>query len=331
MILSIIIPVYNGEKYLENCLKNVFETFKNNLNEIEIIIVENGSTDNTKKVIKNCKSKWNFINITSKKGVSNARNKGIKISKGKYILFLDCDDKLSLLSVNKFLIDLKQNSDLYIYDFIKSKNNKIITRISNKYPYSNFEIIPFICWMMEKPTIRCTAWSKVFSSSIIKKNNIYFKDDLNYAEDSEFVLRYIKNINSFKILNYTLYNYVLSNESAMRSYNSKRIEEYHKSLNYTMKEYSNSKYKNSLSKYILVHLNIIMVHDIFIYRKNNNIKKDISKFKKIYKNSIYDYHLKNIKLIECLNKELIPEFFLKIKLNIITYLLCYLKSYINQK
>ena len=117
----------------------------------------------------------------------------------------------------------------------------------------------------------------------------------------------------------------------MRSVNPKRIGEYLKSLAYTIEEYDCEKYKKDLSKYVLCHLNIIMVHDIFVYDKKIGLKSSIQKFKNVYRNSLFKKYIKNIGLFECFNKELIVEFFLKLKLNIFAYFLCYLKSYNNQK
>ena len=154
---------------------------------------------------------------------------------------------------------------------------------------------------------------------------------LRYSEDSEFLLRYLKEINNAYISEKCIYKYVLSENSAMRSNNPERINQYLLSMKYTEEEFKKTDYKNSIYKYFLTHLNIIMVHDIFIYKKNIEFKNDINRFKKIFDNSLFEDSLKHISIKDCFCKEFLVELMLKIRFNYIAYLLCYIKSYINQK
>ncbi len=328
--LSIIIPVYNGEKYISSLIKNLNIVIND---DIEVIFVENGSKDNTYNLLKEySKNKSNIKVYQSEKGVSKARNYGIKKSTGKYIMFVDADDKLLENSIKTILKDINSNDDLYIYSFIKGKEQedndhckKIIL------DYKNNNKLDVLKWTMQKPTLRATAWGKVYKKDVLIKYNFFFNEDLRYSEDSEFLLRYLKNISKIKVSNECIYKYVLSPESSMRSNVDGRINQYLKAINCSFEEFKNTEYENFLYLYILTQLNIIMVHDIFIYKKNINFSKDVKKFKKIYNNSIFKLSLKNTHLKYFCNKELSVEFFLKIKLNFIAYLLCYLKSYLNQK
>ena len=114
--VSIIIPVYNVEKYLRQCLDTVInQTFK----DIEIICVNNGSFDNSLQIIKEYQQKDEriiLINLTQNKGVSNARNEGIKSAKGNYIAFVDADDCLEDKYIEKLL---EVHADIAVCSFYK--------------------------------------------------------------------------------------------------------------------------------------------------------------------------------------------------------------------
>src|SRR5690625_1048731 len=98
ILVSIIIPVYNKEEYLEDCLESVINQ---SYEKIEIIIINDGSTDGSESIIKKWKNKDNRIKYMSQnnQGVAIARNNGIKVSKGDYIYFIDADDYLSLNAI----------------------------------------------------------------------------------------------------------------------------------------------------------------------------------------------------------------------------------------
>ena len=108
--LSIIIPVFNANKYLSKALKSVCKQInKKNRNSVEIILIDDYSKDDSKNICLNFKKRFNFIKFFRNKknfGVSKTRNIGIKKSNGKYILFLDSDDLLEEISVKKLLYEI---------------------------------------------------------------------------------------------------------------------------------------------------------------------------------------------------------------------------------
>ena len=92
-LISVIVPIYNGEKYLAECVYSIInQTYKN----IEILLMNDGSTDSSLSLCENFAKEDNRIRVINKKntGVSDTRNKGVEMSNGKYILFVDCDDYL---------------------------------------------------------------------------------------------------------------------------------------------------------------------------------------------------------------------------------------------
>lgn len=208
MKLSIIIPVFNGEKYIKKCLDSIV---KNIIENCEVIIVNDGSTDNTKKILLEYQRKYNFIKVYNNKnqGVSISRNYGIDISIGEYIMFVDADDFLSLdwnLKVSKAL-DTKDD-----FIFFNSQENINLS--------SKIDLISYM-FNKEKNTYLSTPWSKLYKSSIIKKNNIKFEEQLINGEDFIFNLKYFKNINDFKILKNNIYIYRITPNSLTKNFNEK--------------------------------------------------------------------------------------------------------------
>lgn len=207
--ISIIIPVYNAGKYIEQCINSIINQ---NLYEIEAIFVDDGSTDNSLNILNTYAQKDNRIVIISQKnsGVSVARNSGLEVAQGEYIMFIDSDDWL------------ESNCLLQIYNAIKDKNLDILAfrhvccldnkrRSGNFFDLKNystntdmFKIIPFLF----------VIWNKIYKREFLKKNNIAFPKDLKYAEDGVFNLECLYAQPKFSI-DYTLgYNYRCLREGA---------------------------------------------------------------------------------------------------------------------
>ncbi len=115
--LSIIIPIYNSEKYLPRCLESICQQIKQN---VEVIVINDASTDTSIKICKKYVNKFNFvklINLKKNRGVSYCRNIGIKYSLGDYICFVDSDDKLLKRSINNILNHIKNYYDKELFIF----------------------------------------------------------------------------------------------------------------------------------------------------------------------------------------------------------------------
>lgn len=340
--ISFIIPAYNAQNYIIDCLNNICEDiiFCNMVSKVEIIVVENGSTDETIYTVKNYIKDTNcsIKLIKSEKGVSKARNAGIKESNGEMIIFVDSDDvwlKGSLLEIAKNITE--HNADLFLYSFLKgslSENNESCSKIIHNPSFNENESIDVKrAWMLSKPTLRMQVWSKVFKGKIIRDNKLYFNENLKYSEDSEYVIRYSKLCKKIYISSRPIYKYIISQGSAMRRVDNSRIKEYIKSMECSEKIMLNEslEVKNSFKKYVLQHLNIILVHDVFVYRKKISLFKDYKLMKEVLKENVFSESLKNIPLRECFSMMLLPELFLKLHLGYLSAILCYIKSYINQK
>lgn len=212
--LSIIIPVYNSGRYLEECLSNVL-SYRNF--EFEIILIDDGSTDDSNLICIELQKKYKFIKYFYKDngGVSRARNLGIQQAKGKYITFVDSDDVIENNYID-LIYDMieKNNSELYwfgSYSFDSTGKNDIDNSWMKK-GIMNAESREIKKLIAEQRFNH--VWDKVFISSIIKRNKIYFPVDISMGEDLIFQIEYLKNCRKIYSTPETLYGYRISLEGA---------------------------------------------------------------------------------------------------------------------
>ena len=234
--VSIIVPVYNVQNYINRCLKSLVNQ---TLDDLEIIIVNDGSTDFSKEIINKYMEKYqNKIRYFEKEngGLSSARNFGIKYATGKYIAFLDSDDYVEKdMYKTMYEVAEKENSEMVECDFIwEYMDKKIFDKRRN---YKNKREI------MKKP--RVVAWNKLIKSEIIKSNEIFFPDGLIY-EDIEFFYKLLPHINKISYVQKNFVHYVqrkdsLSNKQDNKTndifYILKNVLEYYKKMG-LYKEYN---------------------------------------------------------------------------------------------
>lgn len=181
-LVSIIVPVFNVEKHLKNCVNSLKEqTYEN----IEIILVDDGSTDGSAEICDRLAD--SNISVVHKRngGVSSARNYGLKIAKGKYILFVDADDTIRSDMVCKLVYAIeKSDADIAVCRFEKKfKNGKIVTSC-NKYNEKIFTNFEALNEMNNEGIISASIWDKLFSRKLIE--HIEFPLDIIIGEDYTF-------------------------------------------------------------------------------------------------------------------------------------------------
>lgn len=204
VLVSIIVPIYNSEGYLEVCLQSILaQTYRN----IEILLIDDGSTDQSGAICDAYAARDSRIRVlhNTNHGVSYSRNCGIKSSKGAFLIFIDSDDSVNNTYVEGFMedstrYDLKISS---ICDIWVDKNgNKHISvrhipqkngNLKNDYE----SIIPFLA----------VPHSKLYRADIIKDNNILFPEGIDWAEDQIFNWRYCRYVNSYKFSIKSQYKY----------------------------------------------------------------------------------------------------------------------------
>ena len=230
-MISVIVPVYNVEKYIEKCLKSLVEqTLKN----IEIIIVNDGSTDNSKKIISKFAEKYSNIKYYEKTngGLSSARNYGIKYANGEYVAFLDSDDYVEKnLYELMYKKALQENSDMVECDFIweyYGKNGEIVKTKKDK--RKKFKTLN-----QYVKNARVVAWNKLIKKQIIDDFNIRFPEGLIY-EDIEFFYKLFPHLNKISYVNIYGIHYVQRNGSILNS-NPEKIGDIFKILDNVIKYY----------------------------------------------------------------------------------------------
>lgn len=199
--ISCIIPVYNVENYIEKCISSIEKQYTD---EIEIIVVNDGTKDQSIEKIKEYKN----IQIINKEngGLSSARNVGMKQATGEYIWFIDGDDYIENNAIEKLLNKIKLESDIISFNYYKENNSKKVKIIENINNYQK----------ERKIFINTSACTKIFKKSFLESNNIYFHEGIIY-EDLALIPYLMLLTNKIEYLDDCLYTYVSRNNSIMKT------------------------------------------------------------------------------------------------------------------
>lgn len=231
--ISIIIPVYNSEKYLSSCLDSILsQSFSDN----EIILIDDGSTDNSSEICEKYARKNNRIKFLHKinGGVSSARNVGLNNAKGEWVYFADADDTLLPNSLNTIYDTIKRYpSEFYMFGY-KKENENGETIIGKKKEFFKTVDKEFAIHEMYYPTdflYQGYLWCKLFNRNIIEKNHIRFDENIYYNEDRLFIIQYICVLsNNICYSTYPIYKYIERENGAMKNlvgqYNKKYVTDF---------------------------------------------------------------------------------------------------------
>lgn len=212
--VSVIVPIYNVEKYLEKCINSLLSQ---TLEDIQIILVNDGSKDNSGNIAREYeKNNKNRITYVEKEngGLSDARNYGLKYATGDFIAFLDSDDYIEKNAYEEMYNKaIEENADYVECDFIWEFPNKI--RVDKQYPYKNKkEMLSFV---------RVVAWNKLIKRQLIIDNNLEFPKGLRY-EDIEFTYKLIPFVNKFAYVDKPFIHYVQREGSIANVQNERTAE-----------------------------------------------------------------------------------------------------------
>jgi len=204
--ITVIIPIFNKEKFIVQCIDSLLcQTF----NEFEMILVNDGSTDGSGKICNEYVQKDSRIKVIHKKngGVSSARNAGIKEAKGKYITFVDADDKVKPSFLQDFNAE-ENEADFFVQGYINwnDKNNyKKVEIIETDAYYTDLskiiESLEIEYFVLEAP------WAKLFSNKILSYYQHKFNESLSKSEDHLFIIQYLQFINSIFLCSAANYCY----------------------------------------------------------------------------------------------------------------------------
>ena len=216
-LVSMIVPVYNGEKVIERCVRSLIsQTYKN----IEIIILNDGSTDHTMQILNKYANLDSRIHVTDKpnSGVSDTRNQGLKLAKGELIQFVDSDDWLPNDATEQLVKAMCNDCEMVICDYNRVVDNNIIVKghIPEEGPISRTE---FALYMMKAPAnyYYGVLWNKMFRMDIIRKHELDFPSEIDWCEDLRFNLEYLQYVKQVYVLQKPLYYYVLTKGSLAQS------------------------------------------------------------------------------------------------------------------
>ena len=266
LLVSIIVPIYKVEEYLDECIESIInQTYSN----IEIILVDDGSPDRCPQMCDEWAKKDNRIKVIHKEngGVSSARNAGITLAKGEWIWFVDSDDTAQINALEE-LSEYFNAADLIVFnakiDKLYTKDEKFFDSYYFRYQFG-FE-----------------PWNKLYKKSIIFDNDLRFDTEENVGEDLLFNITYYQYADKYKFSTSKYYNYRVREDSAMQSNNEKRLEQ---QLRLYSKIYDI--YKNKLDERILVQLFIMhLISGINQCGKSNIDKGDC----KLITNSLKKYN-----------------------------------------
>ncbi len=212
--VSVVVPIYNVEKYIKKCLDSLVNQ---TLQEIQIILVNDGSTDESGNIAKEYASKYtNKIIYLEKEngGLSDARNFGMRYTEGEYIAFLDSDDYVeNTMYEEMYNKALQENSDYVECDFLWEYPDKV--KKDKRIPYSNKKEM--------LTNVRVVAWNKLIKREILEKNNISFPKGLRY-EDIEFTYKLIPYLNKVSYVDKEFVHYVQRNNSIANVQNERTAE-----------------------------------------------------------------------------------------------------------
>lgn len=288
-VISVIVPVYNVEKVLYHCIESILnQTF----DDFELILVDDGSTDNSGKICDEYSEKDNRIRVIHKPngGVSSARNAGIEAAKGEYICFVDSDDYLESNYLKELIETKKKYPDFdnvwcgfqTVEDYLKSNINTVASEYNKDYSFSDLSSIMDLCekWLIQMP------WNKLFETKIIKENNLLFPPELSLGEDYIFNLRYLDCTNGkIAVVNKPLYDYLRDGKESLDNKYYPDLLEIYRRLNSEIEKYA--------EKWSLSDVQISKMYSSFFFRleavlRNTfNKKNNQSFFKKIkYNNEV---------------------------------------------
>jgi len=205
-LISVIIPVYNAEECLEICLRGILkQTFVN----FEIILIDDGSTDSSLDICNKFALQNQKISVfhQSNVGVSKARNKGLDEARGKYIVFVDADDKVLPNYLELFIYDKEiPEGTLVLQGHLIEKNGVIqnLNLSKTEYYYKNLHENP----LSESFLLFGPPWSKLFEMKLIKRHNLRFEGVVSSNEDGIFHLKYLMHIKAVKKVSECGYIYV---------------------------------------------------------------------------------------------------------------------------
>jgi len=210
--VSIIVPIYNSEKYLSRCLDSIIsQTFDN----FECVLIDDGSTDNSSFIYDRYGQSDNRIIVIHQKnsGLSATRNRGMEIARGKYVCHVDSDDYIQK-NMCEILVDAVNRSDADVVCCGYIENNKVRSLCDEDFIFRNRNTIEIVHYLEMRQAFG-VAWNKLYKKSILDTYSIGFPLSIKFGEDMIFNLRYFKHIKTAYVSSNYIYHYLHDNKSSL--------------------------------------------------------------------------------------------------------------------
>ncbi len=285
MRFSIIVPVYNVEDYLDTCLKSILAQ---SFTDYEVIVVNDGSTDSSKKICEYYTLKYSHIKLIDKINgrLSDARNYGINNAQGEYLIFLDSDDfwnyDLALEEINK-IINQNKELDLIIFGHTQFDDGEVNIK-ETVFPTLQIKSGEFeadLDYLIEKKIYKAAAWDKVVKKSILVNNQIYFPIN-KIHEDAVFLSSLVLRLDNIYFSDKKIYNYRYNMNGSLLSASSKNVQKNINSYKFIINYFYNEIRNNNF--YSISY--VISLQTYLAYLKD---KKGIFAMIKAYY-EFFDYH-----------------------------------------
>lgn len=312
ILISFIVPAYNAKESLRKCVESIV-SYQDE--RIEVIIVENGSLDNTFEVAMDLSMSYpNVVTFRASKGVSNARNKGIDNAKGEWLYFVDADDCIITEKMKDIIEDaMSRNVDLVLYGYRKNEEIHSVNKKNIDLEYRGTDITNARVKMLKNPTLYMEAWAKLIRRETVINNNVYFNSQLVLAEDSDFILRYSKHCKAIIFSNMCTYQYNITPDSTVHVMDGKKTFNYVRSMKETEKslKLESDDIKNAYNIYILMNMYILMVREVFNFNHKVTYKEKYHEMKKVIKIPVFDKAIKSVEITGITTIKMIPAVLLK--------------------
>lgn len=272
-LVSIIVPIYNVDKYLEECIESLKnQTYKN----LEIILINDGSIDNSEQICRYVAEKDNRIIFINKKngGAASAKNEGLKVAKGDYITFVDSDDFIEpdmieymVNTIKKYDSDIVQCSFTNLYK--NTEKFKQDTIVEQKISSKDFLELFLTKWDSS------LFWNKLFKREVIK--NVFFKEG-RCIDDEFFTYKCVLNSKSIVTSNKIVYNYRMRKSGVMKSESSQKqilkdrvdyLYERYELVRKIYKDLDKDFLEHLLTYYLIISKNYYVDEKLLDYMKNN--------------------------------------------------------------
>lgn len=327
-MISIIIPIYNTEKYLIRCIDSVLNS---SYQDFELILINDGSKDGCTDICKNYLKKDPRIKYFEQKneGVSVARNRGIEESRGEWIVFVDSDDFISRDFLSTIAEKEYQNYDLLIFDYFRLKKGKekavgssTIFPNLGTFNYGKNDKV-FLTertlnagQLVEKgDTQLCTPWARAYKNSIIRQHSIRFSVGIVIGEDTLFNLEYLQKVESCMYIQKRVYFYEVHLDSTTHRFYKDYLQnniKFQKQVKAVLENYSVFSFvKNAYYNSILFGMADMLIKNIFNPHSNRIFIENCKLCNEMHSNSLYIEALKYNNKVGGLHRRILLFFFKK--------------------